>query len=868
MAESPREARTLSYRAVVIGIASMVLLAIWVHFREVLIPGRLVHNSPPAGAVGVFLGVLLVGGGIAWLRPRLRLAQGELIVIYTMLVVSAPLMSQGMWHRFLAFVVAIPSHQHNLALVDSFPETLWPHGPHLVENRRFADGGVNGPQVSVEPAGRAHAIDVDRSPIGSTTALELVNPKPSGNAPLPRTQLRLRVARHRDGRPPLVPGESYYVTALVRLTGLSGRSRLTLELVSDGGERVLVDALSRDTREGHSTPGRFSRQGQPFVTLPRSVRDHAELVVTLHGAGSAAVTDVTFFSNAALHRLKRGSGEIAAGDLSRLAGHERNDLLVRPDTPFSAAGIWYLLKGAIPHRQWLRPMLYWLSIVLAMFFCLLGLGVIFRRQWAEHERFTFPMLVLPRLLLGQPDETGCVRHVFGRTALRVGVALGLAYCLMLGLSRYVPGLPSPHVYIVLKEYFDSPGLSAFFKIAPFQIIIMVVAIAFFVDLELLASILIFTALSRLTYALAQTQGWKAIRGPVDSFPFAQEQHLGAFLMLAIVVLWVSRRHLAAVTRSVLGRPGGLDDRGEAMRYRTAVGLIGVSFIAFAVWGGLTGLGSGAALLFFGFLVICGLSASRIRTECGAPMNLFTPTYPFLIFYLLGGLWVFGSETMVLAYCAGGFMAAGFLMFGPTQVEMLQLASERKVNLRGVNIALILGVTGGVLLGGYVLLGWAHSVGAEKMVVGSVKMLDQDGYFTTLRQSVARADKAVLASAVEGTAVETGHRVAPLVAVGTGATVTGVLTAARTRFVGFWLHPIGYILANTALIGPCWGSILVAWLIKWVALKLGGPRVIRQHMVPLFAGVFIGGLLGIIVWDVVAIVRVSMGFAETLDMVFP
>ena len=104
-----KKPRTLTFRAGLIGIAAMLILAMWVHIHEIVLPGWsiLVENSPPAGAVGVFLGVLVIGAAVARLRPCLRLASGELIVIYTMLVTSAPFMTQGMWHRFIGLVIAI-----------------------------------------------------------------------------------------------------------------------------------------------------------------------------------------------------------------------------------------------------------------------------------------------------------------------------------------------------------------------------------------------------------------------------------------------------------------------------------------------------------------------------------------------------------------------------------------------------------------------------------------------------------------------------------------------------------------------------------------------------------------------------------------
>ena len=70
-------------------------MAMWIHFHEVLVPTMniLAENSPPASAVGVFLAVILVAGLVTRLAPRLRLHRGEMVLIYAMLVTSAPLMS-------------------------------------------------------------------------------------------------------------------------------------------------------------------------------------------------------------------------------------------------------------------------------------------------------------------------------------------------------------------------------------------------------------------------------------------------------------------------------------------------------------------------------------------------------------------------------------------------------------------------------------------------------------------------------------------------------------------------------------------------------------------------------------------------------
>ncbi|HUT33732.1 MAG TPA: DUF6785 family protein [Planctomycetota bacterium] len=852
--------RTLSFRAVLIGIVAMVAMGMWVHYHEVMAPqpNILAENNPPASAVGVFLGVLLIGALIAKFRRTLRLATGELIVVYSMLVIAAPLMSQGMWHRFLGLVISIPEHQENMPLVDSYSDKLWPHGEHLIADRRFADG--LGPACAAEPAGHAGKLSVTESPVGGTTGMRLRADEGE------ETRLRLRVPRRRDGRELLVPGERYYATALFRLSGFQSRSALTMELVTDTGQRAPIVTLRRDTNRAFSRPGAFQRAGQPYLTMPRDIAEFADLDFTLSGPGEAIITDVVFFSNEAVARLRKGVAEIRESDLAKLPENERDSLLVRPDSLASPSGVAYTLKGYIPYRQWLTPLVYWGSIVMAMFLGLLGIGVIFRKQWSENERFSFPMVVLPRMLLDEREEGGrTIRPIWRKAAFKAGIIVALAFCLLQGLNHYIPGMPNPTVEVDLAQYFSSPEMKAFvrgFGGAQFKIILLFTAIAFFVDLDMLLSIILFFWLAKVPFYFGELFGWKTIKGPMDDFPFPHEQHIGAFLSLALVVLWTSRKHLAGVGRRILGLKGGVDDSGEGMSYRAAALLIVGAFVFFGVWGAMSGLGAGSALLFFGFLTVCGLSASRIRTECGAPATYFTPYFPYLIFFLLGGLFTFGAPTMVLAYAAGGFMAvAQFLLFAPTQVEMLHLADQQKASPRGVRWALIVGALGGVLIGGYVMMVWAYGRGADNIPYMKNWAAGQNWYFTTLRNATAEADAEVVAADKQGEKPKPRYPTGPLVGVGVGTTITLLLAFLRTHFVGFWLHPIGYILANSYFCYMCWGSLLAAWLIKWVGLKIGGPRAVREQMTPFFGGIFVGCVVGMLVWDVVALVGMARGVSD-------
>lgn len=861
--------RTLSYRSVLIGFCGMMLVAIWVFLHKVYLAGTDAdENSPPTMAIGVFLGILGVVGLVQLIKRQLGLARGELLVIYTMLVIAAPLYTQGMWQRFLGLLTAIPSNPDYFDLLDSYSLEIWPHGEQLIDDKRFANG-LSGP-ISADHPEQVSRVNVGKSQVGQTSALRIVHPESNaGTIDEPRTTtVRIQVPRYRDGRQLLQPGEAYFLTGLFNLEQMLSRSSFSVRLATDEGDTVDVLRLARNTRDRFDSPGGFERRGEAFVSLPRRLDEAVFVELTLRGAGKATFTDIQFFSNQALAGMRKGSKEVAAGEIDRVPPNERDSLLVKPDGEASPQSVWYRLQGYIPYRMWIKPIAYWGSIVLAVFATTLALGVIFRKQWAENERFGFPLIVLPRLLLEQKDQEGrLVRPLFRSMPFKIGLIAALAYGVLVGLPHYVPGLPSPKIDVPLGPLFNNPTMKAFVGGMyggnnRFEVVFLFVAIAFFIDLQLLASVLVFFAISMIPWGLAEYFGWgQSITGPArSSFPFPHSLHIGAFLALALVVLWISRRHLVGVARRVLGMPGGVDDTGEAMRYRTAAILLVASFFFFGLWGAMTGLGVGSALIFFGFIVVCGLVAARIRCEFGAPYAYFTPYVPYMIFYILGGLKVFTVETMVLAFLAGGFMAvAQFLMVAPTQVEMLELARQQRAKASGVQWAIVGGILGGVLLGGYVMLVWSYGIGSENLPYQWA--FSQGWAFYALDTSVA--DHAQMLAGNEGFE----YKPAALVAVLIGGGVTVGLTVLRTLFVGFWLHPIGFILANTHFIYFTWGSLLVAFLVKLIALKVAGPRFIRQTLTPLFAGVFVGCVGAIALWDVIALILRAQG-AISVGTVMP
>jgi hypothetical protein len=107
----------LTIRSFVVAVFALLLMGIWIEYEELYntYGGPLAENVPPNSVVGVICALLIVSGLLYKVRRSLRLVSAELVVIYSALLLAAPLMTQGLWHRLFGLVAAIPHHQDFVA---------------------------------------------------------------------------------------------------------------------------------------------------------------------------------------------------------------------------------------------------------------------------------------------------------------------------------------------------------------------------------------------------------------------------------------------------------------------------------------------------------------------------------------------------------------------------------------------------------------------------------------------------------------------------------------------------------------------------------------------------------------------------------
>ena len=104
----------LTLRSLAVALFAIVVMAMHVQYVEVILAdgSAVAEQALPIPAVTVFLGLLLVVAGLRWLARVQLLEKAELFCILLILLIATPIMTQGMWHRFVGLIAATPRSQN------------------------------------------------------------------------------------------------------------------------------------------------------------------------------------------------------------------------------------------------------------------------------------------------------------------------------------------------------------------------------------------------------------------------------------------------------------------------------------------------------------------------------------------------------------------------------------------------------------------------------------------------------------------------------------------------------------------------------------------------------------------------------------
>ncbi len=813
-------------------LLSMLLMGMYVQYAEIIqvSRGAIGEQAIPVPAITVFLLVLLVAALLQVAVKYQILNRQERFCVLISLLIAAPMMTQGMWHRFVGIIAASP-REGNFHYMDAFNDKLWPHGPNLLHDRLDPDA-----PASIEAVGNVEWREIEYAAGESAMRPVLVN---ENSEELSYIGFTLDL-HDEEGNFLLQPGQPYLVSFLGKPTDLQSESYYFIRLYEDDKEDYSEVVNSREqTKKTFLHQTGFLRVGRYNVVVPPTIRKSLEIRIGLQGAGTLAVTDPKFFSVAALEGVYKGRRIIGQAAFDQLSPNQQVGLIVKPNNMFSLAGLKFLITGYIPVRDWWNTAVAWSVPICLLLAAMLAIGVIMRRQWAENERYPFPLFQIPYSLNGEADEAEDkpLPSIWKMRIMWIGFGVGLCYALLKGWHYYNPEVPFKEPTVALSQYIDSPWWGGMWNVT-FGLSLLLISIAIFFELNVLLSLVVGFFLYRSLFILGNFFNWKVISG----YPFRYEQSIGAYLAYAAVVLFFTRKYIFRIFRYAFSKRNKEASAGEAFSYRTAFIVLAVAFLGAILWALWLNVSVIAIVVYFAFLVTIGFVAAKLKSECGLPVGYFTPYNAMLFIGLLGGMTAFGPGAVLVCLIASGFLTVSVFFFIPgTQVELLEFGRRYKLVPRHLIYTCILGIAGGLFIGGWVFLSNSYAIGGDN--IKYQWSYSQGWFFRSYMTQLADATSQVMQD--KGAA---SQGILPVHWAYIGAGVLTVIVATlRQLFAGFWFHPIGIILGSAHMLEWAWGSVLFACGIRWTVLKLGGAATVKNKLFPFFIGVFLGCIVSILIF---------------------
>jgi len=469
-------------------------------------------------------------------------------------------------------------------------------------------------------------------------------------------------------------------------------------------------------------------------------------------------------------------------------------------------------------------------------FVFLGcIAVILRKQWVQHERLMFPALNPLIDMVSAPGNGTRFLPNFARGPL-FWIGFALSFCMIAWncLNYFMPGFPAFPIYSSRWYWLDRqyPPIHGFLGL-------FTLFFAYYASLDVLLSIWVFDLLFIAEAGALNELGFTAM-SPYYARGVYYWQTAGAFVVLVGSTFWVARRHLADVFQKAWSQKTTIDDSQEWISYRTAVVGLLFGLIFLTIWLMQMGLSifQSVGLLLSVLFVYVGMA--RIIADTGLPYTN-VPVGPWDLIVPLIGNQNF-SPLAHVAYRFSSIVTGHFKgLFLPALVQSGRATEGITNQRRRMPIAIGLAFATSFVICTWFTLYLGYHKGAYNFDSWEITRAAETSFQRTV-DVVKKWPKPLNAeSAFDGRFF------------GVGGVAMGLLIYLRHRLPWWPLHPVGLAISGTYLARRTSFTVFLAWLIKFILIKIGGPAVYNRSR-PLFVGLLVGYVLGVL-------------FSTTLDMIY-
>lgn len=471
---------------------------------------------------------------------------------------------------------------------------------------------------------------------------------------------------------------------------------------------------------------------------------------------------------------------------------------------------------------WAGPMLWWMGFIFVLLFVMLCLNAIVRKAWTEDEKLSYPMIQLPLALTDEGGAGGLFRNPYMWTAF----ALAGGIDLLNGLNYFFPAIPRiPVKYSQLGTVFTTKPWNAIGRL-PWPLYPFAIGLGFFLPLDLSFSIWFFYLFRKAQQVGASAMGLRNWPG----FPYLNEQSSGAWMGLAFLAVWMTRRHLRSVMKAVWVS-GWLDESREPMSYRMAVMGGGIGFVLLMVFSVGAGMSLWTAGFFFAIYYGFSIAIARMRAELGPPTHELTPMNAEHVLVDLFGTRRLGASSLTVMALYWFFNRSYRNHPMPVQLEAFKMAERTRMNNRRLWVVMMLSV----------LVAVPVSFGSLLYMTYNMNTAPGSGFaWETFNRLQGRL------------MTPTGPDLPAIFFLGVGFLFTFLLMGMRMRFLWWPLHPAGYALSTNFGIDYIWFCLVIASVAKFVVLRYGGVKA-HQKAVPFFLGLILGEFTVGSFWSALSVV---------------
>lgn len=500
-----------------------------------------------------------------------------------------------------------------------------------------------------------------------------------------------------------------------------------------------------------------------------------------------------------------------------------------------------ITAGQIPWHAWTMMLTAWSIMLLLSYSLLFFLSLALRRQWTAHEALSFPLLQVPMQMVEFDHAHAGIHEArfWSNKGMWLGFALAAFANSLRGLNAHFPDWPRIPIQESQPITFTEHPWNVIGTLGG-EIHLGGIGLAYLLPREISFSFWLFFLLTKFELVLCTILGFPELVLQRDTYQgqpvFITFQGIGGWVAMGAILLWTARGSLGKMCREALRQNRSEDGDPFSPRF-IVIGFL-VSFIALMGWCLFSGLSLKIALAFLGIYLLASLVLTRFVVETGYVFSQLTfSSLEWITTAIFGTTAIGASDLTRLTFVNTTLLRDARTNIMPGFMHTMKIAQELHLDRRQ-HRRLLLGVLAATALTLLVTLV------VTLLTLYSAGTLSVYHFYKDGPQGVFRGTAQILKEKPE---LQPNN----IAWMGVGATLVCAMAFARSRFMWFPLHPMGFLLASGGSMGRWWFPYFAGWLIKSIVMKYGGSDAYRAAR-PFMLGLILGNIAAMVFWMLIGL----------------